>query len=116
MIDGEGKTRKQWNDDTTLPLCAFTMCTNDPMDNRVTNLVLDGHILDSRSTFSIRTQSRMYQGKKRCIRRDEELVFNVNKMFGKLNRYTGVRRIRTDRRSSKHAFEVGILDRVFHSV
>lgn len=96
MVDGKGKTREEWDDDTTLPLCAFTICTNNAMDNRVTNLVLDSHILNSRSTFSIRTKSRMYQGEKRCIRRDEELVFNVNKMFGKLNCYLGVRGIRTD--------------------
>jgi hypothetical protein len=58
MIDGEGKTREEWDDDTTLPLCALTMCSNDAMDNRITDLVLNGHILNSRSTFSIRTKSQ----------------------------------------------------------
>jgi hypothetical protein len=56
VIDGKGKAREEWDDDAALPLCAFTMCTNDAMDNRVTNLVLNNHIVNSRSTLSIRAK------------------------------------------------------------
>ncbi len=37
-------------------------------------------------------------------------------MFGKLNRYTTVRRTGTYRRSSVHAFEISVLNGVFHRV
>jgi hypothetical protein len=60
MIDGEGKAREKWDQDATLPLCAFTMCTNDAMDNRVTNLVLNSHIVDNRSILSIRTKPQAW--------------------------------------------------------
>jgi hypothetical protein len=61
MIDGVGETRKEWDDDTTPPLCAFTMRSNDAMDNRVTNLVLNNHIVNNRSTLFIRGPSHKHE-------------------------------------------------------
>ena len=63
MIDGVGKAREEWDHDATLPLCAFTMRTNDAMDNRVTNLVLNSHIVDSRSILSVRTKATSIETK-----------------------------------------------------
>ena len=58
MIDGEGEAREEWYNEATLPLFAFTMCTNNAMDNRVANLVLNGHVLHGRSILSIRARQQ----------------------------------------------------------
>jgi hypothetical protein len=62
MIDGEGEAREEWYNEATLPLFAFTMCTNNAMDNRVTNLVLNGHVLHGRSILSIRAKQQTWIG------------------------------------------------------
>jgi hypothetical protein len=58
MIDGEGEAREEWYNEATLPLFAFTMCANNAMDNRVTDLVLNSHVLHRRSMLSIRAKQQ----------------------------------------------------------
>ncbi len=58
MIYGEGEAREEWDDEATLPLFAFAMSTNDAIDNRVTNLVLNNHVLYRRSNLSIRAKQQ----------------------------------------------------------
>lgn len=115
MIKGKGETRKKRNDHATPPLCAFAMCTNNAMNNRVADFVLNSHIFHRRPILSVRvlTQDR---GSRLCVRRDEKLVLDIYKMFGKLNSCTRVRRIRVRKRIDAHTFEVGVLDRVFDPV
>jgi len=54
MIDGEGEAREEWYNEATLPFFAFTMCTNNATDNRVTDFVLN--VLYRRSILSIRAK------------------------------------------------------------
>jgi hypothetical protein len=58
MIDGEGEAREEWYNEATLPLFAFTMCANNAMYNRVTNLVLNSHVLHGRPILSIRAKQQ----------------------------------------------------------
>lgn len=90
MIDGEGEAREERDDDATSPLFAFTMCANDAMDDRVTNLILNRHIFHRCPVGPIRIELQMRnKGEKLRVRCDEELIFNVDKMFGKLDGCTG---------------------------
>jgi hypothetical protein len=59
MIEGKGKAREKRDDDATLPLRAFTMCLNNAMDNRVANLVFDGHVLYRCPISFVRTSSHV---------------------------------------------------------
>jgi len=58
MIDGEGEAREEWYNEAALPFFAFTMCANNAMDNRITNLVLDSHVLHRRSILSVRAKQQ----------------------------------------------------------
>jgi hypothetical protein len=58
MVNGEGEAREERYNEATLPLFAFTMCANNAMDNRVTNLVLDNHVLHRRSILLIRSKQQ----------------------------------------------------------
>jgi hypothetical protein len=48
MIYGEREAGKKWDDDTTLPLCALVVRTNDTMNDCIANLVLNSYIVNSR--------------------------------------------------------------------
>lgn len=58
MIDREREAREEWYDEATPPLFAFTMCANNAMDNRVTNLVLNSHVRHHRSILSLEPSSK----------------------------------------------------------
>lgn len=45
MIDGVRETRKKRNHNARLPLSAFSVSTNDAVDERVANLVLNRRIV-----------------------------------------------------------------------
>jgi len=45
MIDREGEAREKRDDHATPPLRAFAMCLHDAMDNRIADLVFNGHVL-----------------------------------------------------------------------
>jgi hypothetical protein len=64
MIDGEGEAREEWYNEATLPFFAFTMCTNNAMDNRITNLVLNSHVLHCRPIISIRAKQQARIGER----------------------------------------------------
>lgn len=65
-IDRIGVSRKERDDDTGFPFDAFLVRSDDPFDNCVSNAVLNGNTVDYR-------------------RGDEELVLDVQKVFGELD-------------------------------
>ena len=48
MIDREGETGKQGNDDTAFPWSPFLMCPDHPMDDCIANLVLHLQVIHKR--------------------------------------------------------------------
>jgi hypothetical protein len=91
MIDGEREARKKWNDNTTLPLCVLPVRANDAMNNRVANLVLNDHVANCRPELYMKVRALVWSRTKRSVRRDEKLIFDVNKMFGELYGCFGVK-------------------------
>jgi hypothetical protein len=45
MVDRKGKPRKQRKDNTALPLSAFTIGSNNSMDNSIANVVSDLYVV-----------------------------------------------------------------------
>jgi hypothetical protein len=64
MIDGEGEAREEWYNEATLPFFAFMMGANNAMDNRITYLILNSHVLHRRSILSIRAKQQTWIGKR----------------------------------------------------
>ena len=60
MIDREGETRKEWNDNAALPRCSLTMGTNDTVYEGIANPVLDFHLVHDRTmdVISMRVAQR----------------------------------------------------------
>lgn len=83
MVDGECEPRESGNDDATFPWCAISVRANDARDQRIADLVLYPDIIHHGSVPLVSTVSQAR--KIGTLRSDEELVLNVNKMFGHLN-------------------------------
>jgi hypothetical protein len=58
MIDGEREAWEEWDDEATFPICAFTLCAKDAMENRIAYPIFNNHVLHGRPVLSIKTELR----------------------------------------------------------